>query len=100
MVSALQAEDAGAGMAGSAGDPAALLRLYMRHSRLRDAAQLALRHLHAWRTQVKKRLHTCLTLDRSSLRILEPVMIMMMQIGAGEDAMLWVICAACQSHPC
>lgn len=39
-------------MAGSAGDPAALLRLYMRHGRVRDAAQLALRHLHAWRTQV------------------------------------------------
>jgi hypothetical protein len=36
------------GMADAAADPAALLRLYMQHGRLLDAAQLAVSHLDAW----------------------------------------------------
>lgn len=39
-------------MAGSAADPAALLRIYIKRGRLEDAASLALTHLHAWQTQV------------------------------------------------
>jgi hypothetical protein len=34
-------------MAGATADPAALLRIYLRHGRLVDAAQLATHHLHA-----------------------------------------------------
>ena len=33
------------GMAGSKADPAALLRLYLAHGRLQEAAQLAIQHL-------------------------------------------------------
>jgi hypothetical protein len=36
------------GMAGGPDDPAALLRVYIRHGRLADAANLALAHLAAW----------------------------------------------------
>ena len=49
---AIQVEDPSRGMAGSAADPAALLRIYMRQGRVEDAAMLALTHLHAWQTQV------------------------------------------------
>lgn len=36
------------GMAGAPDDPASLLRVYLRHGRLEDAASLALEHLSAW----------------------------------------------------
>jgi hypothetical protein len=39
------------GMAGAAADPAALLRVYIQHGRLLDAAQLAKDHLEAWQRQ-------------------------------------------------
>jgi hypothetical protein len=39
------------GMAGAAADPAALLRVYIKHGRLLDAAQLAKDHLEAWQRQ-------------------------------------------------
>jgi hypothetical protein len=39
---------AAGGMAGGPDDPAALLRVYARHGRLADAAELALAHLAAW----------------------------------------------------
>ncbi len=48
----VQGEDASKGMAGSLADPAALLRLYVKHGRLRDAAMVALSHLQAWQSQV------------------------------------------------
>ncbi|BDA47676.1 probable nuclear pore complex protein Nup160 at C-terminar half [Coccomyxa sp. Obi] len=47
-----QEGDPSKGMAGSAADPAALLRIYIKRGRLEDAASLALTHLHAWQTQV------------------------------------------------
>ncbi len=49
---AIQEGDQSSGMAGSAADPAALLRIYIKRGRLEDAASLALTHLHAWQTQV------------------------------------------------
>lgn len=52
LCAALQVGDASRGMAGSAADPAALLRVFMRRGRLEDAARLALAHLRAWQTQV------------------------------------------------
>lgn len=47
-----QEGDPSKGMAGSAADPVALLRIYIKRGRLEDAASLALTHLHAWQTQV------------------------------------------------
>ncbi len=38
-------------MAGSAADPAALLRVYLKHRRLEDAAELVLEHLEAWQSE-------------------------------------------------
>lgn len=60
----MQDGDASRGMAGSLADPAALLRIYIKHGRLQDAAMLALSHLHAWQSQVSKdtllhRSHCC-----------------------------------------
>lgn len=40
------------GMAGGVADPAALLRLYLSHGRLQNAAQLAIQHLTTWHKQV------------------------------------------------
>ncbi|KAF6256777.1 hypothetical protein COO60DRAFT_79428 [Scenedesmus sp. NREL 46B-D3] len=39
------------GMAGAAADPAALMRVYVKHGRLLDAAQLAKDHMEAWQRQ-------------------------------------------------
>ncbi|KAK9796306.1 hypothetical protein WJX73_000064 [Symbiochloris irregularis] len=39
------------GMAGGLADPAALLRLYLAHGRLQNAAQLAIQHLTSWQKQ-------------------------------------------------
>ncbi|WIA39183.1 hypothetical protein OEZ86_005308 [Tetradesmus obliquus] len=39
------------GMAGAAADPAALMRVFIKHGRLLDAAQLAKDHLEAWQRQ-------------------------------------------------
>jgi hypothetical protein len=39
------------GMAGTAADPAALMRLYIKHGRLLDAAELAKAHMEAWQRQ-------------------------------------------------
>jgi hypothetical protein len=47
-----QGKDASQGMAGALEDPAALLRIYMRHGRLSEAAKLAIRCLHSWQMQV------------------------------------------------
>ena len=39
-------------MAGSQSDPAALLRVLMKHGRMEQAAALALQSLRAWQTEV------------------------------------------------
>jgi len=46
--SSASSSSAAGGMAGGPEDPAALLRVYLRHGRLDDAADLALEHLSAW----------------------------------------------------
>ena len=40
-------------MAGSQADPAALLRVLMKHGRMEQAAALALQYLRAWQTEVR-----------------------------------------------
>ena len=40
------------GMAGGKADPAALMRAYIEHDRLQDAAQVAVHHLGAWHSKV------------------------------------------------
>ena len=50
----VQVQDASRGMAGSKNDPASLMRVLMRHEKLEQAAELALRYLSAWQTQVRK----------------------------------------------
>ena len=39
-------------MGGRAQDPAALVRTYLQHDRLEDAARLAMHYLTAWQAQV------------------------------------------------
>ena len=46
-----QVQDASKGMAGSQADPAALLRVLMKHGRVEQAATLALQYLKAWQTE-------------------------------------------------
>ena len=81
----MQGEGPASGMAGSMGDPAALLRLYMKHGRLRDAAQLALSHLHAWRTQVSRPL-ACSVLHSS------------LAVASGPCANIMLMISACNSY--
>ena len=45
------ATGAAKGMGGSKVDPAALIRVYVKHDRLQDAALLSMRYLNAWQTQ-------------------------------------------------
>ena len=47
--------DGAAGMAGAGPDPAALLRLLLRHGRLEEAAHLALYFLDHWDLKVRPR---------------------------------------------
>ncbi len=49
----MQVQDASKGMAGSQADPAALLRVLMKHGRVEQAAALALQYLKAWQTEVE-----------------------------------------------
>lgn len=48
-----QVQDARKGMAGFQADPAALLRVLMKHGQMEQAAALALQYLRAWQTEVK-----------------------------------------------
>ena len=49
----MQVQDASKGMAGSQVDPAALLRVLMKHCQVEQAAALALQYLRAWQTEVQ-----------------------------------------------
>lgn len=71
------------GMAGVTADPAALLRVYLRHGRLLDAAQLATRHLQAATggNSVQRQRHCKVWLPYQHISVLHGLLVAEVQRG-------------------